>query len=112
TPGSECSTNDFRPNPGRIADCDSDAFQSGASSQLARQRIASRKLAPLESFDVGLLPQAREPAFLHALRFFLLHFLLDFSAHFGKRARHPTAFIFDLEDVIISAQFDDIADLS
>ena len=63
-----------------------------------------------ERLDIGLSPQAGDPAFLNLLGFFLDQFLLDIGAHFGERFRAAAVFILNFQDVIIAGVIDDVAD--
>src|SRR5439155_8948712 len=62
--------------------------------------------------DIGFLTQTSQPAFLLGVRFFRDQFFLNLFAYFGERARDAAAFIFDFENVIVSAQLDDVANFS
>jgi hypothetical protein len=62
--------------------------------------------------NVSFLAQTGEPAFLHRLCFFAGEFFLNFIANLGKRSGNAALSTFDFENVIVTADFDDIADFT
>ena len=62
--------------------------------------------------NVSFLAQTGEPAFLHRLCFFAGEFFLNFIANLGKRSGYAALSTFDFENVIVTADLDDVADFT